>query len=169
MGWIRTQPRGFQKWSWPTSPTPRNPPNWPGVSSFGRPFLTKKSWWNFSLKFIQNAIWVKKFAPGSQKHLLCLIVPFLSFLRYAEISATLCDFLKILTCGSKIFKNRKSSKISKNIIFQHLLFFLLLFRQSRSSCPHLPNFVSQKFLGGWEVPHENWDFGFKCTDFNLSN
>jgi hypothetical protein len=35
----------------------------------------------------------------------------------------LCEFFKIWTCGSKIFKNLKSSKISKNIIFQHLLFF----------------------------------------------
>ena len=41
----------------------------------------------------------------------------------AEISTTRGDFLKFWGCGSKIFKNFKSSKISKNIIFQHLLFF----------------------------------------------
>ena len=41
----------------------------------------------------------------------------------AKISTTRGDFLKFWGCGSKIFKNFKSSKISKNIIFQHLLFF----------------------------------------------
>jgi len=41
----------------------------------------------------------------------------------AEISTARGDILKFWDCGSKIFKNFKFSKISKNIIFQHLLFF----------------------------------------------
>ena len=122
LGWIATTSRGFQKWSWPTSPTPRKLPNGRNFGH-GSTFLTKNWSWNFSLKFMQRPKWVKKYAPGFQKHLLHLFELFSWVLRCVEISTTLGVFLNFLTCGSKIFKNRKFSKISKNIIFQHLLFF----------------------------------------------
>ena len=56
------------------------------------------------------------------------------------------SFWKFGLVGQIFFKNRPSSKMSKNIIFQHLLFFCCFLGQSGVSCLHLPNFTSQKFL-----------------------
>ena len=145
LGWIRTQPRVLKKWSWPTSPIPRNLPNGSKVCH-RRSFWTQKSWRNFSLKSIQKPKWVKKVAPGFQKHFLYLFLLFLWVLRWAEISAALGDFLKILTCGSKNFQKSLVFKNVKKHHFSTFVVFLLHFGQSGPSCLHLPNFASQKFL-----------------------
>ena len=49
----------------------------------------------------------------------------------------------------QIFKNLKKHHFSTFVVF------LLLFGQSGLSCPHLPNFASQKFLGAFGVPWQN--------------
>ena len=56
---------------------------------------------------------------------------FLTFLK-------MDDFLKFCgVVGPKFFKNRSSSKMSKNIIFQHLLFFVAFW----AKCAKLPTFA----------------------------
>ena len=57
------------------------------------------------------------------KSFLMFIFTVPKILSDAEISAALGPFLKILTCGSKLFKNDLPSKWSKIIIFQHLMIF----------------------------------------------
>ena len=97
---------------------PQKLPNGSKVRHRGS-FWIQKSWRNFSLKSIQKPKWVKKVAPGFQKHLLHLF----------------------LLVGQKIFKNRSSSKMSKNIIFRHLLFFCCILGkvgQVACICPILP-------------------------------
>ena len=66
-------------------------------------------------------------------------------------------FSHIGSCGSKISKIFISSKWSKNIIF-NICCFLLFFGQSGLSCPLLPNFASQKFLGARGYPVKIWKF-----------
>ena len=86
---------------------------------------------------------------------LVLNLAFRMILRYVEISGTLGVFFKILTCGSKIFKNDPTFKMVKNHHFSTFDDFFFYFGQSGPSCLHLPNFASQKFLGAQGVPCQN--------------
>ena len=76
----------------------------------------------------------------------------------AENSTPQGIFLDILTCGSKNFQKSPTSKIVQNHQFSTFVVFLLFFGQSCPSCPHLPNFASQKFLDAWRVSSENMYF-----------
>ena len=65
----------------------------------------------------------QKTRPDVLKSFLMFIFTVPIILSDAEISTALGDFLKILTCGSKIFKNDPTFKMVKIIIFQHLMIF----------------------------------------------
>ena len=74
----------------------------------------------------------------------------------AEISTGLGVFLKIWVVGQNFFQKSYIFKKLKNHHFSTFVVFFFHFGQSGLSCPHLPNFASQKFLGSLGVPHENW-------------
>jgi len=65
----------------------------------------------------------QKTRPDVLKSFLMFIFTVPIILSNAEISTALRDFLKILTFGSKIFKNDRTFKMVKIIIFQHLMIF----------------------------------------------
>ena len=81
----------------------------------------------------------------------------------AEISTVRAPILKFWSCGSKIFQKSYIFKNVKKHHFSTFVVFLLHFGQSGLSCPHLPNFASQKFLGSWGVPYENLKKNKKST------
>ena len=137
------------------SSDPQKPP-------YGQKFLSRRK--IFRVKnLVKFCIWDcleakmgQKIRPQVLENFLGPKVTTPEILGSAEISTGLGVFLKIWVVGQNFFKNLISSKSSKIIIFQHLLFFFLHFGQSGLSCSHLPNFASQKFLGFLGVPHENW-------------
>ena len=90
-------------------------------------FLDPKFWTKF---YSQNRPEIKmgqKSRADVLKSFLILIFTVPIILSDAEISAALGYFLKMLTCGSKIFKNDPTFKMVKIIIFQHLMIFSFIF------------------------------------------
>ena len=111
----------------------------------------------------------QKTRPDVLKTFLMFIFTVPIILSDAEISTALGDFLKILTCGSKIFKNDPTFKMVKIIIFQHLMIFSFILGklgQVVHICLILPpgNFYRPR-----KSPLKIGILAEKCTKFNLSN
>ena len=120
-----------------------------------------KIWTKFYIPKRPDAKMGKKIRTGVLKTSLMLIFNVPMILGHAEIPGTLGVFFKILTCGSKIFKNDPTFKMVKNHHFSTFDDFFFYFAQSGPSCPHLPNFASQKFLHAQGASPKNWYFGFR--------
>ena len=152
-------PKGLPKMCQKFLSDPQKPPNRQQFLT-RKAFLDSKFWTKFYSQNRQEVKMGQKTRPDVLKSFLMFIFTVPIILSDAEISTALGDFLKILTCGSKIFKNDPTFKMVKIIILQHLIIFSFILGklgQLVHICLILPprNFYRPR------EPPENWYFDWK--------
>ena len=154
--WVDEDPtQGLPKMKLANFTDPPKPPKWV-QSSLWRAILDPKILEKFQSQIDTEAKMGQKSRAGvSETSFTFICTIFMIF----EVGRNFCGSGRLfenLTCGVKNFQKSKIFKNLKKHHFSTFVVFLLFFGQSGPSCPHLPNFASQKFLGAQGVPCQNW-------------